>query len=293
MLITPEDIAAHNLALLRQRGRLKIYAAAEATVVVGNSAGWHQLCLMGFAADGSFYVTWPYLNVSDGIVAEITFPEVERPGPVNVSLAEHGRFTSQRVKYSHHRSGFAQFSLSGRVRNDIRRFAFPLTGPIGHLFHLQCHFPRAFKTLERLKSRRLYLTFLVPAEPEEFLVKGEWHRKTDIFPNIVGRGNVGPVNTYKNRRTGERGLMTFWSPPLHSPVATHFVGIIGTQVPPVKGASEPGLVLIGGFDRHEVDPQIAPAPKIRAGLAAMYPTRSPDELRRKLGSIDIEGPLAG
>ncbi len=291
---TIADIVSHNQRFLRQKGRLRVYAAAEATLVLGSDAGWCQLCQMGFSSDGSFHVAWPYLAVSEGIVAEVDFPANHTAGPATLSLTEKGRFTTQRVKYSHHRSGLAQFSLTGKVRNDVRRKSFPLTGPIGQLFHLQCHSPAAFKALGRLKPHRLYITFLVAGpQPADFLIRGGWHRKDAIVANIYGAGRVGPVAPYKDRRSGEEGPMTFWSPPLECPVADHIIGVLGDPVAAPTGMEEPGLVLLGGLDEHESPIGGPPAPPIRGGLAAMYPVRLSEDMRRALGTIDLDTETAG
>lgn len=285
-----QDIIRHNLSFLVQRGRLRSYANDSATIVIGHADDWHQIAQLGFAADGSFHVTWPYLPVSHGVVAEVTFP-VEDGRQVKVDLTASGRFTAQRVKYSHHASGIAQFSLTGKVRNDVRRHSFPLTGPIGLLFQLQCHSISQFKPLVRLKPKRLYLSFMLTDKlPEAFLVRAGWHRKNDILDNIEGGGNVGPIAPYRQRRTGEQGPMTFWSPPLDSPLASRLVGLIGDPVSMPEGATNAGLVLIGGLDPHEVPAGTRELKPVRGGLAAMYPVNDPDAMRQRLGTIDLGFP---
>lgn len=293
-ILTPAALEQHNERFLRQHGRLRVFAAGEATVLLGMGNNWHQLCQMGFARDGSFHIAWPYLPVHDGIVAEVTFPKHGSPGPVTLNLTEKGRFTSQLVKFSHHTSGIAQFSLTGGARGDVRRTSFRLNGPLGHLFQIQCQQPTAFKALSRLKSKRLYLAFYAPNLGEaDFLLAGDWTRKRAILENTVGPGNVGPLALHKNRHTGAQGPMFFWSPPLESPLEPHMLAIVGGAVPRPQGAVEPGIVLLGGFDEHEVQPGEDRQSRVRAGLVAMYPVKSSDELRQRLGSIDINRAAAG
>jgi hypothetical protein len=166
---------------------------------------------MGFTSDGSYYCTWPYLAVTRGIVAEISFQPPRSDGFFSVSLTERGRFTEQHVKYSHHRSGFAQFSLTGRARNDVRRRSFRLDGPRGRLIIFRCNRPEAFKLLTRLKPKRLYLTAVLSDQPPEaFAIKGEWFPKEYIRRNLRGRETVGPLapqTDLRTRRGGHSGLL--------------------------------------------------------------------------------------
>lgn len=292
-IITPLEIASHGDEFLRQRGRLKVFAASEATVIVGTNGIWYQLCQMGFARDGSFHVAWPYLPVHHGIVAEVSFPVGKPAGPVELSLTERGRFTSQLVKFSHHTSGIAQFSLTGGARSDVRRKSFRLDGPLGHLFQIQCQHPKTCKQLSRMKPRRLYLAFYVPdLGDSDFLLYGDWTRKRAILDNVVGAGNVGPLAPHKNRFTGAEGPVFFWSPPLDSPLEPHVLMLGGGALARPKGAVAPGVVLMGGFDEHEVQPGEDRYNRIVAGLVAMYPATGAEELRQRLGSIDIS-PGAG
>jgi len=287
-VIELNEIVAHNRWFVRQNGRLRVYVAAQATVIVGAGDGnWFKLCQMGFSKDGSFHLTWPYLSSSQGIVAEVELPP-DAPDGTPIALTERGRFTSQRVKYSHHRSGIAQFSLSGRVRNEVRRQSFPLNGPIGHIFGLQCHNPAGFSPLDRLKAGRLYVTLVAQGGvPNGISLRGTWHRKELVRANLRGRSDQGPVATFLHQPSGESGRMTFWSPPLDSPLRNHLLGLFEGQPITSLATDEPGIVLLGGFDPHEIPPNVE-AKLLRKGLAALYPARGSVELRRRVGTIDLE-----
>ncbi len=87
--------------------------------------------------------------------------------------------------------------------------------------------------------------------------------------------------------------MTFWSPPLDSPVADHLVGVLGDPVPTPTGMTDPSLVLIAGLDPHELLPGKPPQGRIRGGLAAMYPVDNAENLRQRLSTIDLDPPIAG
>jgi hypothetical protein len=244
-----------------------------------------QICQLGFSADGSFRCAWPYLAVDEGIVAEISFARSES-GETTFTFGEQSRFTSQLVKFSHHTSGIAQFSLTGKVRNDVRRVSFPLTGPIGRLFELHCFYPRAFKRLKRIKPRRLYLPIAsdVP-DGMSLVIKGQWRRKNE--GPIIGRGDVGPVAGFFDRATGERGVHVYFAPPLDSPIKDHMLYLHATVSPLPKGVERPGLLFLGGFNMHEVQPTESTKDVVKGGLAAMYPVTFPSELRARISSIDL------
>jgi hypothetical protein len=145
--VTDEDIVAHNQRHLRQKGRLKMFSASTATLSIRHADEYRQICQIGFNGDGSIRVAWPYLPVEQGIVAACEIPVGSTSQ--RIELQHTGKFTSQRVKFSHHTSGQAHFSLTGRTSNEIRRPSFPLTGPIGRIFELTAVFPAGFSPLAR------------------------------------------------------------------------------------------------------------------------------------------------
>lgn len=57
--------------------------------------------------------------------------------------------------------------------------------------------------------------------------------------------------------------------------------------------TDPSLVLIAGLDPHELIPGLPSRGRIRGGLAAMFPVDNAEELRQRLGTIDLDPPLGG
>jgi hypothetical protein len=287
-MVPISEIIAHNEQFLRQKGRLRLFAAPAATIVFASGNGISQLCQIGFAKDGSFRVEWPYLAIQEGMIADVSFVG-QAPAKITMNLTEKGRFTSQLVKFSHHTSGLALFSLTGRARSEVRRQSINLCGPIGRLFHLTAATPMAFKPLTRLKPRRAYLVFAVPKIDVSCLeVSGEWRRKADVVANAEGKGNVGPVGRIRDRRTGENRTCIFYGAPIESPVAKHIVMISGVPVAPPDGVTEPSVIFIGGHDPHEVrEGQARNEASSKGALAALYPTHGSEDMKRRVGSIDL------
>jgi hypothetical protein len=192
------NLLEHNRRFLRRKGRLRVYAAADATVGILTRAGYFQLCQIGYARDGSIRVQWPYLAVQQGIVATFELPPEGESSSYTIPMQECGKFTSQLVKYSHHTSGATHFNLTGRTTNEVRRESFPLIGPIGYVFQLEVFYPEGFKTLQRLKPQRLYLVFDCRAvDATAFQVRGEWRRRSSVIENTVGTGS--PLAWFGNR----------------------------------------------------------------------------------------------
>lgn len=282
------DLKAHNLPFLRQRGRLRVYAGVDATIVIRWDGEYRQICQVGYSRDGSIRFQWPYLRIEQGIVAAVSMPG-GLTGSTTINLRESGKFTSQLVKLSHHASGEALFSKTGLVHTEIRRQSFPLTGPIGRIFELHVFHPSGFKRLERLKPRRVYLEFGCGYKaPEAVIIRGEWRRKESIAEHIMPRGEVGPLTRWMHRITRTIEPVAFFAPPLTNPIQSHTLCIACSPIPLPTGATRPSVVFMGGFENHEVPPERAGEPLLlKDFLVAMFPTASDDEVRKRVGSIDM------
>ncbi len=275
-----------------QEGRLRFIAAPRAVVVVSTSLSHYKLCQIVFSKnDGSVFVTFPYFKRTEGIVSRVVIPAGLKP-PYTLNLTEHGRTTSHLVKFSHHSSGEALFSQDGKVRTEIRRASFPLTGPIGHLFELHAFWLSGFDLLEPAKAKggRPYLRFIFEGEPPPgVVISGEWRRKRDIEDNMEPRdGIAGPRASFRRRSTGAEGQMLFLGQPPGWPLRDHLLLIecYRTDIPRGLG-DDPLLVFMGGWDPHEVPDARVPIEQTGC-LACLYPAASPEELSRKIGSIDFK-----
>lgn len=272
-----------------REGWLRFIAATQAVVTVGTSLAHHQLCQILFGKDGSIYVQFPYFKRRTGIVSEVRF----EPGaqfPTTVSLTDQGKVTSHLVKFTHHTSGEVLLSQTGRVRTEIRRMSFPLAGPIGRVFELHAYWLSGFEPLERgkAKSDRPYLPFVFRDIPFAVVVSAQWRRKRAIEANFEPTGGVsGPVTSIIHRRTGERLTVFFLGQPLGCPLQNHvlMVGCAEAQLP--ENLDHPMMLFLGGWDPHEsLDSSI---PVRQTGcLAFVYPVDSPEELVRRIGSIDLQ-----
>ena len=274
-----------------QEGRLRFIAAPRAVVIVSTSLAHYKLCQIVFSrSDGSVFVTFPYFKRREGIVSRVEIPAGAKP-PQTMNLAEHGRTTSHLVKFSHHVSGEALFSQDGKVRTEIRRASFPLAGQIGHLFDLHAFWLSGFEVLEPAKAKggRPYLRFVYDGPPPAgVVVSADWRRKRDIEASIELAGGVtGPQASVKNRRTGAEGQVLFLGQPVGWPLRDHVLMIecYRTELPHGLG-DDPMFVFMGGWDSHEVA-DAGMTIEQTGCLACLYPAASPEELSRKIDSIDL------
>lgn len=106
-----------------------------------------QIQLRG-GKDPSLFVNFPYVPFESGIAqrAEWTSPD-ELSRTVNWLEPERSKLTNHRPKYSHHASGEAHFSLSGKILTSVKRYACPLRQINGHAFSVHIKGMTKFPTL--------------------------------------------------------------------------------------------------------------------------------------------------
>lgn len=101
-----------------------------------------------------------------------------------VNLEPGGKVTSHLVKYSHHSSGLALFSQTGKVRSEIRRQSVALDRQEGHLFSVLINGLQAFKRAvgqrdaEQVEPERTVLTFQLPPGSDvggTLKIVGRWY----------------------------------------------------------------------------------------------------------------------
>lgn len=279
---------------MRQRGLLRAFVGADATVSVSSGGKAFQLATVGFSRDGSIRVHWPYLKIELAMVAAIHLPD-EREGPVHIDMKQGGRYTSQLVKFSHHVSGDARFSQTGKVRSDVRRMSFPLNGPIGRIFELFCFLPAGFASLIKLKKSRVYIDFAMPdGLPAGVRIRGEWRARRELRQYTVPKGPAGPVTHTLHRLSGKVSPIFIVAPPSDAHAVRDHVLVISIEEQPSlpDGIDRSTVIFRGGWDSHDLTFEEL----VRRGgrglwqknfLTAVYPVRSDEQAQRLLGSIDL------
>jgi hypothetical protein len=269
--------------------RLRYFGATESTVTVEADGRHVQVCTISFGGDGSVYVAFPYFPSSSGIVSAVELPSV-LSATIKLDLMKGGRVTSHQVKYAHHRSGIAQFSQTGKVRPEVRRYSFPLDGPSGHLFQLQLYHIgqlRAYDSAEA-RHRRAYLHFRRAEGPTPAVViSAQWLRKIDLLEKAIAvDGAVGPAAPIPDPATNSLPAPYYLvGPPKGTGVGSHLLVLGCATVEMLAGTTGPTMLFLGGWDLHEPHPN-GTIPQQHGCLAFMYPVSDPETLREKIGSID-------
>lgn len=261
-------------------------AAPRATVIVGSSAGFHQVCQVGFQPDGSVSVQCPYFPGHNGILSSPS-QDPDAKGPITYDLSAGGKLTSHLVKLHHHADGTVHFSQDGKILTLIRRRTFDLSSSIGHVFQLHTYFPAAFSQFAKSKPGRLYLPFQFRlALPAAITVFGEWRRRRDIEANLVpSDGIAGPLTTVHSRKTGIDSTVFFLAQPKDYALVEHVLMVGVHETSALPEIREPTMILVGGFDPHEVSVP-GEATRQTGLLCWLYPHRPTDEARKLLGTVD-------
>ena len=99
---------------------VKGFLSEQVVVTITADGHRHKICQMVFGKDGSLYLAFPYFKHTEGLLAEVTVDGP--PGAESlIDLAKKGKVASHLGKYSHHTSGEALFSQSGKVKTVIDR----------------------------------------------------------------------------------------------------------------------------------------------------------------------------
>lgn len=241
--------------------------------------------------DGSLYVSFPYFHNSRGIVSIVTVAA----GPQQqsrVSLVPGGKVTSHLVKYSHHLSGLAQFSLTGHVQSLVRKQAVPLADAEGHLFTAYIQGLSGFKeagskAVARVakRNRAELVILMTDPRPEAVKVLARFYNLSDL-PSKLGSIPVSKAGAEVNFKTSGGGTFTAYliAPPQGTPIDHRVLVLTADTTDLMESPGASHLVFIGGFD----DPK-----KARDGgqetsfLALKYPAEDYVKLKQVIGSIDL------
>jgi hypothetical protein len=251
----------------------------------------HKVFQCQFAKrDGSMFINFPYFQHKDGIVSLVAWPGGE--GSTVLSLEPGGRVSSHLVKYSHHASGRAHFSQDGKVRTIIKKDAVPLGELEGHLFTLHVHGFDAFETLtdEELnelpsaKKTGLRFTFSDGVPPSVKFV-GMLYRDTSLERRAVD-GVVHPSMQFAGP-DGKTRTGLICSTALGLPGQERCLLLYCEPLPRLDQTRESSMLFFGGFDSATA---MNDANTPVTLLAFSYPAENVEDLRQRLGSIDLSRP---
>jgi len=283
-----------NRDFVVQEGRLKYFAATRATILVETALAQHKACHILFTTDGSIYVQFPYFRGSHkGILSNVNVVH-ETHGPTTFDLKKNGKVASSLVKFSHHPDGRVHFSQDRKILTKIKRRSWPLDGPIGQIFQLNFYHLRGLELLGRsdIKPNKLFLPFrFVNGLPFAVTISGEWRRKRATVENMEHAGGaIGPAAIIQSRKTRQQQVVFLLGQPESLPLRNHILMLSCRAIPLLKGVVRPTVILLGGWDHHEV--VVTGQPTANTGfLVCVYPVKNFDALATTIGSLDYNPKL--
>lgn len=271
--------------------KLRPVRAERFVIRLNTGQVYRKLMTFAFTGDGSFWASVPYFREGQGLLAEITM-EAGVVGPIDRNLAESGKVTANKVKYSHHRSGIAHFSQTGKVKNEIRRKSIPLSKYDGHLLTVQLQGFDAFKVDDKrqpdpawdAKLRERTVTFGPPPSGTDAIkIVIRCFANRLLKKHVRAGGTLGPRQPMKDE-TGQvkEGLLV--SGPKRTPGGSTYLILTLERIPALS--DQPAIVLlIGGFDPPKISRDRT---KSTSFLAMLYPAEGYDKLLHTVGSVDIQ-----
>jgi len=266
--------------------------SAERYVIAVKGGPWsRKLCqIICTAKDGSIYVAFPYASLAPGTLGVMTMKSGMRY-PATLNVGHDFPATTHVVKYTHHASGRANFSLDGKVYTRVHRQAVPLSQADGHLFTVMLQGLDRFDTLahqETSTKKRAFVRFPLPTAPFEAL---------KLIGRFYSRQALAKVPVFAESRFGSvavrnpdgqfvpGALLRTAFGPLDDPC---WLLMTLEPIPRINHQEPTFLTFIGGFD----PPAIALDHSVDSScLTFFYPFRGDLSSRVRLaGSIDFAGP---
>jgi hypothetical protein len=263
------------------------FRSSTTVVTVKRGDDRYKVLQVGFLKDGSVFVTFPYFKHRIGLLSAATSAGTGRSDSL-VNLEEGGKIASHLVKYSHHPSGLALFSQTGKIRNEIRRQSVPLDRYEGHLFTVLVNGLHAFKRADARRDQgqitpdRAVITFELQsdADPRGTLkIVGRWYDVNRLRFATPTRGEGPFIGTID--AAGEKLIAAVLANPA---AATRHVLLITCQTIGLMGEAPEMLMFIGGFDPRDV---LNDTSRDAGFLAFTYPAVDAITLKQKLGTVDF------
>lgn len=250
----------------------------------------YQIFQIIVGKDGSIYITFPYYKHAKGLVSLIRISKENR-SPWEVSLIENGSYgkvTSHLVKVSHHLSGQVNVSLTGKIFTIIKKQSFELSKDSGHLFTVQFQGLEDFEELILLKKDYLYRKFVLKDKKyDAFKIVGFWYSLNEFKNRLKDIDYEELKDKYDaikfTSQMGYKGTMYIIKSNLEA-TKDFWLCLYCVPLEKIDKNNYSTLTFLGGFDKKEIVNDLT---KDTYFIGMIYPAENYEELKEKIGSIDI------
>jgi hypothetical protein len=234
--------------------RLKAYLAERYVIAVRTTSGSRKLFqIVPSKGDGSLYITFPYYRHGGGQMGEVQV-DANKTFPSNLIVGDAFSVSTHYVKYSHHPSGLAQFSLSGKVRSSVRKASVPLSDASGHLFTFMVQGLDKFdvkEPTEKGKPKRGLVEFGLDCDESQSLkFVGRYYSEREFAARATFNSDMPWLMgvTPDGRRVMALALATTY---FHKGERRYLI-LSAEKVPQITKSQEVFMSFMGGFDPPDV-----------------------------------------
>lgn len=232
---------------------------------------------IGFTrSDSSLYISLPYFNPCEGIVGIGTLTP-EMTFPATFKVGEKFPATSHSVKYSHHPTGRAHFSLTGKVKSSVGRQSIPLNITNGHVFTVMVQGLDQFKDTvpgeDQKKDRRIIPYRSDRDDISALKFVGHIWPEIELARRLLTSTAKSPwLRLVSKDGSVKQGILL--STPIHNNGHRSFIVMSLEHIPHISKDRDFMACLLGGFD----DPKTGYDHSVETSfLLAMYPAPNADE----------------
>lgn len=265
---------------------IRAYTAERYVIGARTNNGTYKLFQISFGSDSSIYVTFPYFLSAAGQFGKVNLDLGSGYGE-SVRIGDDFLASAHQVKYSHHPTGQAHFSLSGKVKSTIQKVSVPLHKNDGHVFTVMLqgvpHFQEATSQDKGTKKRGV-VTFSLEDRPTDAIkFLGRLHPQRSLARMVQQREPTPWMKVISPDGSIRPGLL-LWTP-ITKDGERYFLMLTAERIPQICAQQEVFLSLIGGLDSPEI---ALDRKKSTSFLMFIYPSAaSYEDLRSFLGTADI------
>lgn len=267
---------------------INVYSADRYVIAVEISGEKYKVFQIGFSpSDASLLVNFPYLKGCSGRLGVVKL-RADQGSLEQLNVGSDFPVTSHLVKYSHHPSGQAHFSLTGKVKTSIKKQSVPLHAVSGHIFTATFQGLQFFNRLESDK-RATQKRGIVPFAFDEKQLPS-----IKFVCHIYSEEELGKRVSHHQRTpwtlthlpNGEKCLGIPLATPIHMNGQRRFLFLAAQATEPSLTGLVKGISFMAGFDQestvfnHKLETEFL--------LMLIHEAINFDELSRKFGTIDLQ-----